>query len=124
MLFGWKRQVSPSHPLLTFPTETPASSSGVSVVSRQSLPEAAHSAIGPISAEMETVLGVIRDGMAVDERGFGFIRRDDRHPDLFVHVNALLDGGNSLVKGKRVSFEVAEDARSGKKQAINVRVLT
>ena len=60
----------------------------------------------------------------LDERGFGFIRRDDRQPDLFVHVNALLDGGGSLVKGKRVSFEVAEDARSGKKQAINVRVLT
>ena len=59
-----------------------------------------------------------------DERGFGFIRRDDRHPDLFVHINALLDGGDSLVKGKRVSFEVAEDAKSGKKQAINVRVLT
>ena len=60
----------------------------------------------------------------LDERGFGFIRRDDRHPDQLVHVNALLDGGDSPVKGKRVSFEVAEDARSGKKQAINVRVLT
>jgi CspA family cold shock protein len=57
-----------------------------------------------------------------EDRGFGFLRPDHGGPDVFVHRR---DIGNALwlTQGQRVTFEVVDDARSGKPRADNVRVL-
>ena len=58
-----------------------------------------------------------------DVRGFGFIRPDEGGDDVFVHINGVLDGVDVLVQGTRVSYEIAEDARSGRTRAVNVRIV-
>ena len=59
-----------------------------------------------------------------DDRGFGFIRRDDgKQPDVFVHISALTEGIDSLPREARVSFDITEDARTGKTRAVNVKVI-
>ncbi len=50
-----------------------------------------------------------------DQKGFGFIQPDDGSKDVFVHATALERAGmRSLTEGQKVSFETAEDRRSGK----------
>src|SRR4051794_21723840 len=50
-----------------------------------------------------------------DQRGFGFIQPDDGSKDVFVHATALERAGmRGLVEGQKVSFDTAEDRRSGK----------
>jgi CspA family cold shock protein len=44
-----------------------------------------------------------------DEKGFGFITRDDGQKDVFVHHSAIqMDGFRSLTEGQRVEFEVVQ----------------
>ena len=44
-----------------------------------------------------------------NEKGFGFITREDGQKDCFVHHTAILaEGYRSLNEGDRVSFEVVE----------------
>jgi cold shock protein len=57
------------------------------------------------------------------DRGFGFIERDDGQTDAFVHISALTEGIDSLPRGARVSFDVTEDAHTGKTRAVNVKVI-
>ena len=57
------------------------------------------------------------------EKGFGFIERDDKAPDVFVHFTGIeAQGYRSLEEGQRVQFEVT----SGPKglQAEHVRPLS
>jgi cold shock CspA family protein len=66
-----------------------------------------------------------------NERGFGFIRPDiqepgnPRDPDIFVHATALsrsgLDPGTDL--GRRVSFDLEHDVRSGRPRAVRLALL-
>ena len=50
-----------------------------------------------------------------DQRGFGFIQPDDGSKDVFVHATALERAGmRGLREGQKVSFDTAEDRRSGK----------
>jgi CspA family cold shock protein len=50
-----------------------------------------------------------------ETKGFGFIAPDDGGKDVFVHATALERAGmRSLVEGQKVSFDTAEDRRSGK----------
>src|SRR3954447_22531034 len=50
-----------------------------------------------------------------DQRGFGFIQPEDGSRDVFVHATALERAGmRGLVEGQKVSFDTAEDRRSGK----------
>ena len=50
-----------------------------------------------------------------DQKGFGFIAPDDGGKDVFVHATALERAGMSgLREGQKVSYETAEDRRSGK----------
>jgi cold shock protein len=56
------------------------------------------------------------------ERGFGFIVPDDRGPDVFVHVKALVNA-DELHPGDRVTFEVENDVQRGKMRAARVRVI-
>ena len=42
-------------------------------------------------------------------KGFGFIERDDKEKDVFIHVSALRDAGmNGLVEGQVLTFDIAE----------------
>ncbi|MEO6396034.1 MAG: cold-shock protein [Devosia sp.] len=50
-----------------------------------------------------------------DQKGFGFIQPDDGGKDVFVHATALERAGmRGLNEGQKVSFDTAEDRRSGK----------
>ena len=46
-------------------------------------------------------------------KGFGFIEREDKEKDVFVHTSAVKDAGmNSLDEGQEVTFDV-EDGPKG-----------
>jgi cold shock protein len=46
-------------------------------------------------------------------KGFGFIERDDKEKDVFVHVSAVRDAGmNGLDEGQVLTFDV-EDGPKG-----------
>ena len=57
-----------------------------------------------------------------DQKGFGFIQPDNGGKDVFVHATALERAGlRGLVEGQKVSFDTAEDRRSGKVAVDNIR---
>ncbi len=57
-----------------------------------------------------------------DQKGFGFIQPDNGGKDVFVHATALeLAGMRGLVEGQKVSFDTAEDRRSGKIAVNNIQ---
>lgn len=42
-------------------------------------------------------------------KGFGFIEREDKEKDVFVHVSAVRDAGmNGLVEGQALTFDIEE----------------
>ena len=56
-----------------------------------------------------------------DQKGFGFIQPDDGSKDVFVHATALERAGlRGLVQGQKVTFDTAEDRRSGKTAVNNI----
>jgi cold shock protein len=56
-----------------------------------------------------------------NEKGFGFIGRDDREADVFVHYTAILgEGYRALNEGDAVEFEIVEGPKGP--QAANVKV--
>jgi CspA family cold shock protein len=49
------------------------------------------------------------------QKGYGFIAPDGGAKDVFVHASALERAGiGSLAEGQKVSFDTAEDRKSGK----------
>jgi CspA family cold shock protein len=59
-----------------------------------------------------------------EARGFGFLVPEDGGPEVFVHVSNLEDPDlEALARGARVEFEEGLSARTGKSEAIRVRVL-
>ena len=57
-----------------------------------------------------------------DMKGFGFIQPDDGGRDVFVHATALERAGmRGLAEGQKVSFDTAEDRRSGKVAVNNIQ---
>lgn len=56
------------------------------------------------------------------DRAFGFIRPDSGGTDIFFHLKSFSPG---LIPeaGARVAYNLAPDQRSGKRQAVSVRVL-
>ncbi len=57
-----------------------------------------------------------------NQKGFGFITRDDGGKDLFVHYSGIAsEGYKKLDKGQKVSFEI-EQGQKGP-QATNVTVM-
>ena len=57
-----------------------------------------------------------------DQKGFGFIQPDDGGKDVFVHATALERAAmRGLVEGQKVSFDTAEDRRSGKVAVNNIQ---
>ncbi len=54
-------------------------------------------------------------------KGYGFIQPDQGGPDVFVHISAVERSGmTSLNEGQKLSFEVAQDRRTGKSAAQNL----
>lgn len=50
-----------------------------------------------------------------DQKGYGFIQPEDGGKDVFVHATALERAGlRGLREGQKVSFDTAEDRRTGK----------
>ena len=59
-----------------------------------------------------------------DQKGYGFIQPDNGGKDVFVHVTALHRAGiESLAEGQKVSFDTAEDRRTGKLAVNNIQAL-
>ena len=57
-----------------------------------------------------------------DMKGFQFIQPDDGSKDVFVHATALERAGmRGLAEGQKVSFDTAEDRRSGKVAVNNIQ---
>ena len=51
-------------------------------------------------------------------KGFGFIQPDQGGQDVFVHISAVERAGlRELRDGQKVSFELAQDKRSGRTSA-------
>ena len=56
-----------------------------------------------------------------DQKGFGFIAPDNGGKDVFVHATALERAGlRGLTEGQKVSFDTAEDRRTGKMAVNNI----
>ena len=57
-----------------------------------------------------------------DQKGYGFIAKDDGSGDVFVHFSSITgDGFKSLAEGDAVEFEVV-DSEKGPKAANVVKV--
>jgi CspA family cold shock protein len=57
-------------------------------------------------------------------KGFGFIQPDDGAKDVFVHASAVEQAGlGTITEGQKLSFDVMQDARSGKSSASNLQAL-
>jgi len=56
-----------------------------------------------------------------DQKGYGFIQPDNGGKDVFVHATALERAGmRGLSEGQKVSFDTAEDRRTGKVAVNNI----
>lgn len=56
-----------------------------------------------------------------DQKGYGFIAPDNGGKDVFVHATALQRAGLvGLNEGQKVSFDTAEDRRTGKTAVDNI----
>ena len=52
-------------------------------------------------------------------KGFGFIEREDKEKDVFVHSSAVRDAGLELNEGDALSFEITETPKGN--SAINLQ---
>ncbi len=55
------------------------------------------------------------------DRGFGFIKVDDRDSDVFVHISELRDLGRPPRVGDEINFDI-ETQENGKVRAINCKM--
>lgn len=57
-----------------------------------------------------------------DEKGYGFISRDDGKDDVFVHFTAIkMNGFRTLQEGAKVEFDITQGAKG--EQAANVSIV-
>jgi len=68
-----------------------------------------------------TVQGTVK--FFKEDKGFGFIQRDEGGADLFVHISQCHESIDALVRGQRVEFEEGTSSRSGKPEARRVTVI-
>ena len=68
---------------------------------------------------MATVKGKVK--WFNDQKGFGFIQREDGGRDVFVHHTAInASGFRTLAEGQVVEFDMIEDAKGPKAQNVTV----
>jgi len=58
----------------------------------------------------------------IEERGFGFVRPNDGGRSLFFYITAWQDRSIEPQEGQEVSFELANNNRTGRMRAVNVRL--
>jgi len=52
------------------------------------------------------------------QKGYGFIQPDGDDKDVFVHISAVERAGmRDLREGQKLSYEIAQDRRTGKSSA-------
>ena len=55
-------------------------------------------------------------------KGFGFIEREDKEKDVFVHVSAVKEAGiQKLSENDKVEFELSQDDKGKGPSAINLK---
>ena len=58
------------------------------------------------------------------QKGFGFIQPDGGGADVFVHISAVQRAGMSdLREGQKLSYELEDDRKSGKKCAGSLKTM-
>jgi cold shock CspA family protein len=55
-------------------------------------------------------------------RGWGFVRRDDGRPDVFLHVKNM-PAGHVITKGQRIAFAIGMNPRFDKAEARDISIL-
>jgi len=57
-------------------------------------------------------------------KGFGFIQPDGGGQDVFVHISAVERAGmGGLNDGQKISYDLEDDRKSGKKSAGNLKLV-
>ena len=55
------------------------------------------------------------------QKGYGFIEREDKEKDVFIHVSALRDAGmKGLEDGKALTFDIEEGPKGP--NAVNLQI--
>mgnify|MGYP001161640449 FL=1 len=55
-------------------------------------------------------------------KGFGFIEREDKEKDVFVHGTAVKEAGiQKLFDNDKLEFELSEDAKGKGPSAVNIK---
>ena len=55
-------------------------------------------------------------------KGFGFIERDDKEKDVFIHISAVKEAGiQKLFENDKVEFELSQDDKGKGPSAINLK---
>lgn len=54
-------------------------------------------------------------------RGFGFIKREDGENDVFFHFTNFPLHQDDIRSGLKVSFDIENDIRTGRRTAINIK---
>ena len=56
------------------------------------------------------------------KKGFGFIEREDKEKDVFVHISAVKEAGiQKLFENDKVEFELSDDAKGKGPSATNLK---
>ncbi len=56
-----------------------------------------------------------------EQKGYGFIQRDDSEKDVFVHYSAIQGNGfKTLKEGQKVRFEVEDSPKGGKAKNVEM----
>ena len=76
----------------------------------------------PIGSGYDMATGTVKWFNAA--KGFGFIQPDGGGQDVFVHISAVERAGmTDLQEGQKISFELEDDRKSGKKSAGKLKQL-
>ena len=55
-------------------------------------------------------------------KGFGFIEREDKEKDVFVHISAVKEAGiQKLFENDKVEFELSQDTKGKGPSATNLK---